>query len=156
MIQYFLQSKVSLIYFIGISIIVYILLTSRYRERINEDKKKRKFEAWLSGRGVYDREMFYRDIQEFNISPVVAQMAVDLLNTDLRFAEGVIYPKLDEELYAVWGIDEEVEDIINVIFEKLNKAKRVNWNDSTILKLGTIKDLLLYLDDEVFGFQSKK
>jgi len=145
-----------MIYFIGIAIIVYILLTSRYRERVNEGKRKRRFETWLSERGVYTREMFYQDIQEFNISPVVAQMAVDLLNTGLRFAEDVIYPKLDEELYGVWGIDEEIEDIVNNILEKSNKSKRVNWNDSNILKIGTIKELMLYLNDEVYGFPGKK
>jgi hypothetical protein len=100
--------------------------------------------------GKYIPGMSRLDLQEFLFECAKAGITRDfaeefllqLFNMSTYLKEPPA-PKLEDDLYKVWAIDDDIEELINPILTRRN-LQRINWNDSPVLELGTIGDAILF------------
>ncbi len=100
--------------------------------------------------GKYIPDMSRLDLQEFvmecakNSIPrnFAEEFLFQLFNMSTYLNEPPA-PKIDDELHKKWGIDDDIENLINPILARRN-LQGIKWNDSQILELGTIGDVISF------------
>lgn len=102
----------------------------------------------------YQPDMKRADIREFvdwaTRSGASEQLANDFLLKFLGsggFRKEPPAPRPEEDLCAIWGIDDDREDIINAVLERSGRS-RIRWNEPSVLQLRTVGDLFMFVQSK--------
>ena len=143
-------NELMLIFFCTLGILI-LLGYLAYRVR---QESKREMTLDRGGRidayRHYTPDMSRADIQDYFIEceqiQIPKQFAEEFLLHLFNMSKYLVEPdapKIDHSLIEVWGIDDDIEDLINPILCKRN-LKKIKWNEKDILDLRTIGDALSY------------
>jgi hypothetical protein len=108
----------------------------------------------LDAENRYQPDMQRNDIQDFlaqcdqegfskQLSEEFLQALFALFNFG-GFKSEPPAPKLTDDRFGDWGIDDDIDGLINPIFQK-HEIPLINWTDPEVLELVTIRDILNYI-----------
>jgi hypothetical protein len=95
-----------------------------------------------------DIKLFIKECEDSGISKnIVKDFILSMYNT-LYFKNEPSMPSIAESRYDNWELDDDIEDFINYIFNKYH-IKKIRWNQTDILELNTMLDILNYLSNKI-------
>jgi hypothetical protein len=114
----------------------------------------------LNKGGFIKNEIIYPDFERLDLSKFLGQCKENNIPHEIgkKFIiavyNNIIWqtepeaPKLSDDRYILWDLDEEIEEVLNSIFEEYN-IEKIRWNNRDILDLVTFKDILLYIKEKI-------
>ena len=95
-----------------------------------------------------DVKIFLAECNKYGIEEALAkEFFISVYNT-LSWISEPNAPKFTDNRYDLWGLDDDIDDVINYIFEQHNISP-IKWNDREILNLVYFKDILVYLQEKI-------
>jgi len=95
-----------------------------------------------------DIKAFIATCHEQGISKEVANDFIISVYNNMSWQTEPMMPKLDDSRYKLWGLDDEIDEVINFIFNKYN-VQPIKWSDKEVIELHTFRELLMYIDNTI-------
>jgi len=95
-----------------------------------------------------DIKLFIKECKDSGISKNIAKDFILSMYNTLYFKNEPSMPSITESRYDNWKLDDDIEDFINYIFDKYH-IKKIRWNQTDILELNTMLDILNYLSKKI-------
>lgn len=135
---------------VGFTIIALVFITIPYRRKRAIKKAEELINKWTQKRGIYTKEMYFADLDTIGISHDTGLQIALFLNRNFLFKpDPPIYPKMDEELYEVWWLDDDIGDVVNHALTNYDIKQYIKWNDKRLAPLMTIRDLFVFIQNEI-------
>ena len=96
-----------------------------------------------------DLKEYLTECEENSIDSELAKEFFIAVYNTLMWEKEPIAPKLSDNRYKLWELDDDIEDVINYIF-RMHNISTISWNYDEILNLVTFKDILLYLQQKIY------
>lgn len=93
-----------------------------------------------------DLMAYIEECREASISSELAKEFVVAMYNTLRFTKEPPAPKLTDDRYEVWALDDDVGEPLNYVLARYQRP-HVRWDDPEVLDLRTIEDVLHFLDE---------
>ncbi len=127
--------------------IIYRFATDKH-EMVLDKGGIRKDDLILPDFSRTDIQAFFKECHETNIPEKLAKEFIIALYNTLLFNSEPESPKLNDDRYDIWALDDDVDYPINYVLEKYG-VNEIRWNQKDVLELQTIKDILVFITGKV-------
>ena len=97
---------------------------------------------------------FFEECRKASISSDLAKDFVSAMYNTMHFNKEPPAPKLSDDRYEVWGLDDDISEPLNYVLTRYGFS-RVRWNERETLALQTIGDMLVFLSSRIEGLSGK-
>jgi hypothetical protein len=144
------MDELTLIIFCGSGILILVGYLAYRSHQFSKRKMVLNKGGIIKADGGYTPDIARSDLQEFFKECQLIEIPRDFSEEFLlqlfnmsKYLEEPPAPRLADDLIKVWGIDDNVEDLINPILTR-RKLQKIRWDDTKILELRTMGDVLSY------------
>lgn len=95
-----------------------------------------------------DVVVFIEECRNASVSSDLAREFLVAMYNTMGFTKEPPAPKLSDDRYEVWGLDDDIEGPLNYVLAK-HELNGVRWNQKEILALQTMGDLLAFLSERI-------
>jgi hypothetical protein len=146
------------ILFLIISVLAFVFFLVAYlKSKWKKEQVKR--ELFIEERKKYTKTEYLKDFKDIGFSESISESLIKNIRTVMDDDDEnlpIMYPKPEDKLLKIWGIDEEKADILERMFNDFGEKKKLKWNSKAILSLQSTKDLLQYFQDNLKNTKEKK